>query len=340
MKEEKKFLTIQELAGIVGVSTSALRAWERRYSIFSPERTTGGHRLYTQEDLKLFWFVMHLRGQGNDLKQIANQGRDDLLKQASAFFDLSAPQKDEPPLEPVAQEKKKIPLPFHSILDALKNDDVEAAIRALEQVYALSESALAFADSALDLMVEVGEHWHKGEITVAAEHALTSRLKHMLLGLFYLNNADSGAQEKDQPLVVCATLPHELHELGLLRVALYLKHWGFRVTYLGANTPIVDVEEYCIRRKPTLVVVSCASSLNVTSMIHSLQKLSVLVAPHSPVLVGGSGVKALENHELNLSGLVLLKQMSDLEVVAAECKRNPHLSAADLHKFLSVKLGR
>ncbi len=324
----------------MGVSTSALRAWERRYSIFSPERTTGGHRLYTQEDLKLFWFVMHLRGQGNDLKQIANQGREDLLKQATEFFDLSAPEKFEPAVELVAHEKKRLPVPFHSILDALKNDDVEAAIRALEQVYALSESALSFADSALDLMVEVGEHWHQGAITVAAEHALTSRLKHMLLGLFYLNNGENSSSEKEQPLVVCATLPHELHELGLLRVALYLKHWGFRVTYLGANTPIVDVEEYCVRRKPTLVVVSCASSLNITSMIHSLQKLSVLVTPHSPVVVGGSGVKALENQNLELKGLVFLKQLSDLQIIAAECKKNPNLAAENLHSLLSLKLGR
>ncbi|MEY3902832.1 MAG: hypothetical protein RL189_2138, partial [Pseudomonadota bacterium] len=91
MKDDKKHLTIQELAGIVGVSTSALRAWERRYAIFSPERTRGGHRLYTQEDLKLFWFVTHLRGQGQDLRKISTQGRDDLLKQAQSFFELKAP---------------------------------------------------------------------------------------------------------------------------------------------------------------------------------------------------------------------------------------------------------
>jgi methanogenic corrinoid protein MtbC1 len=162
----------------------------------------------------------------------------------------------------------------------------------------------------------------------------------MLLGLFYLNNGENSSSEKEQPLVVCATLPHELHELGLLRVALYLKHWGFRVTYLGANTPIVDVEEYCVRRKPTLVVVSCASSLNITSMIHSLQKLSVLVTPHSPVVVGGSGVKALENQNLELKGLVFLKQLSDLQIIAAECKKNPNLAAENLHSLLSLKLGR
>jgi DNA-binding transcriptional MerR regulator len=310
MKEEKKYLTIQELAGIVGVSTSALRAWERRYSIFTPERTRGGHRLYTQEDLKLFWFVTHLRGQGNELKNISTLGREDLLKQANSFFALNTPAN----AESTETTGRNLPAPFEAILNALKQDNMEAAIRALEQVYALSGSALSFADSALDLMAQVGEHWHRGEITVAAEHALTSRLKHMLLGLFYLN--DPLADENDQPLAVCSTLPHELHELGLLRVALYLKTWGYRVTYLGANTPVSDLEDYCARRHPTLVVVSCASSLSITNMIHAFQKMSVLITPYAPVIVGGSGVNVIAPNHPDVQKLILLRKMTDLEKAA------------------------
>lgn len=332
MKEDKKYLTIQELAGIVGVSTSALRAWERRYAIFTPERTPGGHRLYTQDDLKLFWFVTHLRGQGQDLKKISNLGRNDLLEQAHSFFALT------PPISAENRDRTSNPLPapFEAILLALKQDNMESAIRALEQVYALSTSALSFADTALDLMVQVGEHWHRGEITVAAEHALTARLKHMLLGLFYLN--DSHASEADQPLAVCATLPYELHELGLLRVALYLKTWGYRVTYLGANTPIVDLEDYCARRQPTLVVISCASSLSVTNMIHSFQKLSILVAPHAPVVVGGSGVSIIAPNHPDVAQLVLLRKLTDLEKAAELMMTNRLRPAAERFSLLKAEL--
>ena len=241
MKEEKKHLTIQELARIVGVSTSALRAWERRYSIFTPKRTQGGHRLYTHEDLKLFWFISHLRTQGNDLKQIANDGRDELLKQATRYFDLSQRQNHAHTDSDLKDGKKQLPLPFQKILDALKNDEIEEAIGSLEQVYALAESPLSFADSALDLMAEVGDRWHRGEISVAAEHALTARVKHMLLGLIYVNNYETPEPQSELPLVLCAALPNELHELGLLRIALYMKSWGFRVTYLGANLSLIHI---------------------------------------------------------------------------------------------------
>jgi DNA-binding transcriptional MerR regulator len=332
MKEEKKYLTIQELAGIVGVSTSALRAWERRYSIFTPERTRGGHRLYTQDDLKLFWFVTHLRGQGNELKNISTLGREDLLKQANSFFSLSSPVNS----ENTETSGLALPAPFEAILSALKQDNMEAAIRALEQVYALSNSALTFADNALDLMAQVGEHWHRGEITVAAEHALTARLKHMLLGLFYLN--DSLIDNDDQPLAVCSTLPHELHELGLLRVALYLKTWGYRVTYLGANTPVVDLEDYCARRKPTLVVVSCASSLSITNMMHSFQKLSVLVAPHAPVVVGGSGVSVIASNHPDVQKLIMLRKLPDLEKAAHLLRTHRAKTADERFELLRTEL--
>ncbi|MCA9937221.1 MAG: MerR family DNA-binding transcriptional regulator, partial [Anaerolineales bacterium] len=31
-----------------GLKPDTLRAWERRYGVPSPERTAGGHRLYSQ----------------------------------------------------------------------------------------------------------------------------------------------------------------------------------------------------------------------------------------------------------------------------------------------------
>lgn len=337
MKEENKLITIQELSQIVGVSTSALRAWERRYSIFSPQRTKGGHRLYSQEDVKLFWYISHLRSQGNDLKQIANSGRESLLKSATEYFNLSMPTKKFESGESVIHEKHELPSPFIKILDDLKNDEIERAIRGLEQIYTVSSNSLQFADSALDLMVEVGESWHRGELTVVAEHALTSRLKHMLLGLFYLNSGDSH-QGEQSPLALCATLPHELHELGLLRVAIYLKHWGYNVGYLGANTPISDIEEFCVRRRPQIVVVSCASSLNMTSMVHSLQKLAVLVTPYAPVIVGGSGIAAIQSPLPELTNLIFLKKMGDLKHIAAELHKVSNLTTSERIQLLKTMI--
>src|SRR3954466_9374937 len=43
-------LRIGELARRSGVSADLLRAWERRYGLFTPVRTEGGYRLYSADD--------------------------------------------------------------------------------------------------------------------------------------------------------------------------------------------------------------------------------------------------------------------------------------------------
>lgn len=45
-------LPIREISKITGVNSVTLRAWERRYGLIKPLRTSKGHRLYRAEDLE------------------------------------------------------------------------------------------------------------------------------------------------------------------------------------------------------------------------------------------------------------------------------------------------
>jgi MerR family transcriptional regulator, light-induced transcriptional regulator len=46
-------IRITAAAGILGVSTSTLRSWERRHGFPSPHRSSGGHRRYTLEEIQI-----------------------------------------------------------------------------------------------------------------------------------------------------------------------------------------------------------------------------------------------------------------------------------------------
>ena len=50
MNEEKTY-SISQAAETLGVSVPTLRSWERRYGMVVPQRTPGGHRRYTEEDI-------------------------------------------------------------------------------------------------------------------------------------------------------------------------------------------------------------------------------------------------------------------------------------------------
>jgi DNA-binding transcriptional MerR regulator len=51
---------IRTVSKLTGVSEGSLRAWEARYGLLAPARTTGGHRLYSDEDVRLVMRVKRL----------------------------------------------------------------------------------------------------------------------------------------------------------------------------------------------------------------------------------------------------------------------------------------
>jgi DNA-binding transcriptional MerR regulator len=50
--------SIGAVAGMLGVPTATLRTWEERYGIVMPERSPGGHRLFTRDHVEQLRFVL------------------------------------------------------------------------------------------------------------------------------------------------------------------------------------------------------------------------------------------------------------------------------------------
>lgn len=44
--------SIGEFARLCGINATTLRAWQRRYGLLKPQRSDGGHRLYSDEDIR------------------------------------------------------------------------------------------------------------------------------------------------------------------------------------------------------------------------------------------------------------------------------------------------
>jgi len=47
------YFPIRVVSSETGVNAITLRAWERRYGLITPKRTAKGHRLYTEQDIRL-----------------------------------------------------------------------------------------------------------------------------------------------------------------------------------------------------------------------------------------------------------------------------------------------
>jgi MerR family transcriptional regulator, light-induced transcriptional regulator len=81
----------------------------------------------------------------------------------------------------------------------------------------------------------VGERWQDGRLSVAQEHFATNLIRGRLLGLARGWGAGSGHR------AVLACVPGELHDIGLIVFGLCLRERGWRITYLGADTPPLSV---------------------------------------------------------------------------------------------------
>lgn len=86
-------LPIREIARLTGVNPVTLRAWERRYGLVVPERTSKGHRLYSSEQVQRIQLILSWLDRGVAVSQVlplldngpppaSQQGADDWKEQA------------------------------------------------------------------------------------------------------------------------------------------------------------------------------------------------------------------------------------------------------------------
>ena len=268
-----------------GFSATLLRAWERRYDFLEPERLDSGHRLYTDDDLKVLNAVKLLLDRGQSVGEVAALGREALLMfEVGEVLQGYTPQKSRPEWE------------WSDRLSDLQ-DRLIAAVAALDAREARLhlESVSAELDSeklrlfALEVSQRVGALWAEGKLSVASEHLLSS-LWTELLHRWMKDVADQAGSEK---LVLCAGFPDEFHEVGLLFLTYELRQAGHQVLYLGPALPFEVLDAAVARVQPHVVCLSV--SRNPVLRVH-LPRFADTVRRHGSTtfVVGGSGVVGME----------------------------------------------
>ena len=71
-----------------------------------------------------------------------------------------------------------------------------------------------------------------------------------------------------------ACLPGEQHDLGLIAFGLALRSRGWRIVYLGTDTPIETVEQVARQLDPSLVVLTAVNNERVLPILPQLQALT------------------------------------------------------------------
>jgi MerR family transcriptional regulator, light-induced transcriptional regulator len=266
-------LRIGELSRRAGVSPELLRAWERRYGLLQPTRSAGGLRLYSPDDLERVQAMQRHLADGL------------AAAEAAALATQAAERGDEELAIPAAKDE------LAAALASFDDGDAHAVFDGL--LARLSIDAL-LRDVIVPYLHELGDRWERGDVSVAQEHFASTLLRGRLLGLA------RGWGRGIGPVAVLACAPGEQHDLGLLAFGLALRARGWRIVYLGTDTPLPSVADAARSCSPTIVVVSAVDPRVFRRNVEELRQL----ARDTRLCLGGAGAaKArLDGDLLRLTG--------------------------------------
>lgn len=258
-------LRIGELSRRTGVRTDTLRAWERRYGLLRPERSDGGFRLYGPEDEQRVIRMKTLIDSGVSAAEAARLALESSAPGIAAATGGAA-------VWALDVQAERLRLALERFEEAEANTLLDEALAGLT-VETVADHIV------LPAMRAIGERWESGEVSVAQEHFATGVLRGRMLSVARNWGAGSG------PRALLACPPGEDHDLGLVVFGVVLRARGWRITYLGPDTPIETIAETAKQLRPDAIVIAALDPEPFERAARELSKL----ASESRLLIGGAG---------------------------------------------------
>ena len=334
-------MRIGELAAKVGVSTHVLRAWESRYGLLRPQRSAGGYRLYGHEDERRVREVIALRSQGVSAVEASRRvlesdragldGSEDGPRGAagdgsgtavgsSAFGGAagragarSTASDDGLGHHGSPALRADPPSLVSQLLDAVTALDEDRAHAVLDVAFGERAVESAIIDVLLPLFVRVGELWELGRIGIAQEHFASSLVRRRLGAMSLTWGVGSG------PIAVLACPPGEFHDIVLLSFGVLLGRAGWRIRYLGPDTPVHSLAAAARLTQADAVVLACRRPSGFRAHSTALRRLG----QDHPVWLAGRGAtpRVLEEVGVHHLGADLIGAVAELTSTARD-RRN------------------
>lgn len=301
-----------------GLAADTLRAWERRYGLPAPNRTAGGHRLYSQRDIETIKWLIKRQAEGLSISRAVDMWNEQLASGADPLAE-SGPQ--------AFVSAVTMPVQYHApdtTLDSIRTQWIQACLEFSESAaeQTLNQAFSMFPVEAVCLevlqkgMSEIGEHWYKNRATVQQEHFASGLAMRRLDALL---SASPTPTRNQTVLVGCP--PDEWHTFTPLLLSLLLRRRGLKVIYLGANVPSEEFSNTVKNLNVDLVVLVgqqliTAATLQQTALVLSSQKIPVAfggriftIHPELPntisgIFLGHNLPAAIEQVEMILSARI------------------------------------
>lgn len=272
--------SIKAVSQATGLSIETLRAWERRYGIVEPKRDTNGRRSYQPDDVIRLRKLREATERGHPISRLARLGEqelDGILVAASEQGDAV------PSLSSIGAQ----------IIDAAEGYRPADCDQLVAMALALLPASRVVTEILGPTLVEVGERWHRGRLSIAQERIISGAIRKQLSSVL-----DTYSRIADGPVMVLATPSGERHEIGILMCALLAASKNVRCHYLGADLPAAELATYATHVHADVVVLSVMMMDNLPSLLDEAGQLARLLPPEVELWAGGAALHGAEASRL------------------------------------------
>jgi len=274
------YLSIGELSKQTGIGVHTLRVWEKRYGAPLSERLPSGHRRYPKEEVPRLRAIARALESGYRASKVVTGTLEELQKLLGAQdFMRTNPELSDSETGQVSKE-----LTTEKWIEAIHQYDEETLSHGFYEIWSKEGPLNFILDYSVPLVGRIGNGWANGELTIGQEHFATSHLSDFLSSKWRQLNV-----RKDGPIAVLSTLPEETHNLGLLMCAVVTCIAGFRVVYLGPNSPIEDIIKTTEHCEAQLLCLSISNCVQPKMAKDQLKKIRNALNKNTNMIIGGEG---------------------------------------------------
>jgi DNA-binding transcriptional MerR regulator len=241
MEDRSPQLRIGQLAARTGVAPQTLRAWESRYGVLEPDRSSGNFRIYSREDEVRVRLMQRHLGRGVAAAEAAELARNGVVSPTPVRLSAELPGQ-------VAS--RSLRLLRRGFLDY----DEGTVERTLNDVFRAFTVEAVMRDVIFPFLNEIGDAWAEGIATAGQEHFASTLIESRLMSLARGWGTGTGTRA----LLACPA--GENHTLGLVGFGIALARRGWRITFLGENVPASSIEHAARQVRPALVMLAAAQT--------------------------------------------------------------------------------
>ena len=251
LQDEPKH-AIKAVCDQTGILPVTLRAWERRYKLLKPRRTSGNYRLYSDRDIALLRWIKRRVDDGIPIGRVAAEFHS--LRRAGQWPEATPAPPSALPRTPLVDSAIPPSQYAQRLYASLVAMNEAQAAEVLQEAHALFDVYTVCLRIVQPCLYEIGEAWYRGEVRIATEHFASQFLRGRLLALF-----QAYPMRYSAPRIVVGCAPNEFHDIGSLMLAIFLRREGYRVEFIGPDAQLEDLSEYARVERPALICLSANS---------------------------------------------------------------------------------